>query len=97
MRAGSIPNSTSTNVPSRAAVSTHRMYVPVSRHLLLISLQSSSRSSRTVPWAAPTGPLTLERCVGNNSALFASGARKLATLEVQSEDAVRIFGFLTAV
>jgi enediyne polyketide synthase len=44
--------------------------------------------------AIATAPLMLQRCADNHAVLFASGARKLATLEVKSEDAVRIFAFL---
>jgi enediyne polyketide synthase len=46
--------------------------------------------------AVPAAPLTLQRCAGNDAALFASGARKLATVGVKSEDAVRVFAFLIA-
>jgi enediyne polyketide synthase len=45
--------------------------------------------------AVPTAPLTLQRCASNQAALFASGPRKLVTLEVRSKDAIRIFAFLT--
>jgi enediyne polyketide synthase len=46
--------------------------------------------------AIPGSPLLLEKCAGDGSLLFSSGARTIATIEVPGMDDARVFAFLTS-